>query len=141
MPVCILLAEVRRLDLIGYVVGGVVVAVAAVQILPLLRARRMRGQPAPDLTGVAADAQRQLPRLLVYFWSPTCGMCRGMTPVIDRLARERPDIVKVNVQETAQLARRFGVMATPALALLRDGRIERVALGARSEAQIRALLA
>jgi thioredoxin-like negative regulator of GroEL len=45
------------------------------------------------------------------------------------------------VQEAVPLARRFGVMATPALVLVRDGRIEQILLGARSEAQIRTLLA
>jgi thioredoxin 1 len=129
------------MDWLGYLVGGVILAFLAVQVLPLLRARHMRGQPAPDLAGVTVESQRQLPRLLVYFWSPTCGMCRTMTPVIDALARERHDIVKVNVQEAAPLARRFGVMATPALVLVRDGRIEQILLGARSEAQIRTLLA
>jgi thioredoxin-like negative regulator of GroEL len=90
---------------------------------------------------VTLESQRHLPRLLVYFWSPTCGMCRTMTPVIDALARERQDIVKVNLQEAAPLARRFGVMATSALVLVRDGRIEQILLGARSKAQIRTLLA
>jgi hypothetical protein len=37
------------MDWLGYLVGGVIFAFLAVQILPLLRARRMRGQPAPDL--------------------------------------------------------------------------------------------
>jgi thioredoxin 1 len=100
----------------------------------------MRGEPAPDLAGVASAAQRALPRLLIYLWSPSCGMCRNMTPVIERLARERPEVIAVNVRTAADLARRLGVMATPALVLVRDGRVARVLLGARSELQVRALL-
>jgi thioredoxin-like negative regulator of GroEL len=68
-------------------------------------------------------------------------MCRQMTVVIDRLAAERRDVVKVNVAESMDLARRFHVMATPSLAVVEGGVLKDLLLGPRSEPQIRALLA
>lgn len=67
-------------------------------------------------------------------------MCRGMTPVIQRLAAERDDVVSVNAMGHADVARRFGVMGTSTLVLIRAGTVERMVVGARSERQIRELL-
>ncbi|OGI41853.1 MAG: hypothetical protein A2150_07505 [Candidatus Muproteobacteria bacterium RBG_16_64_11] len=95
----------------------------------------------PELDALLTDAQRSQRRLLVYFWSPTCGMCRSMTPVIDRLAAERGDVLQVNAAESAALAKHFGVMATPSLAVVEQGIVKKLVVGARSQPQIRALLA
>lgn len=125
---------------IGILIGVFVAAFLAVNMLPLLRARRVEGAAAPDLGAILGERQRGQELLLVYFWSPSCGACRSITPFIDRLARERPDVVKVNIAEHIALARAFGVMATPTFARVRGGIVERLAIGAKSEPQIRALL-
>ena len=67
-------------------------------------------------------------------------MCRGMTPIIDKLATERGDVLKVNAAESVALAKHFGVMATPSLALVKQGVVNKIVVGAKSEPQIRALL-
>jgi thioredoxin 1 len=126
---------------LGYLIAAVVALFLLMQLLPLIRARQARGKAVPELDALLTDVQRQQPRLLVYFWSPSCGMCRPMTPVIDKLAAEQPNVIKVNVAQTTDLARRIGIMGTPSLALIEAGAVGRVVVGARSEAQIRALLA
>jgi thioredoxin-like negative regulator of GroEL len=63
-----------------------------------------------------------------------------MTPTIERLAQSHAQIVSLNVAQRPEAARALGVMATPSLVLVHHGRIEKVVLGAKSEAQIRALL-
>ncbi len=128
------------MDWLGYLIGGFILVFMLVQLLPLLRARQARGRPVPGLIALLTEQQRSAPRLLVYFWSPTCGMCRAMTPVIERLAGERGDVLKVNAAESVSLAREFGVMATPSLAVVEQGTVRQVLVGARNEAQIRALL-
>jgi thioredoxin 1 len=129
------------MDFWGYLAAGLIAAMLAMQLVPLLRARLARGQAVPELNAMLAPDQRSEKRLLVYFWSPSCGMCRPMTAVIDRLACERKDLFKVNVAESAELARRFHVMATPSLAVVEDGVLKDLLLGPRDERQIRALLA
>lgn len=128
------------MDWLGYPIGGFILIFMLVQLLPLLRARLAKGRAVPGLNALLTDKQRAAPRLLVYFWSPSCGMCRAMTPVIERLAEERGDVLKVNAAESVSLAREFGVMATPSLAVVEQGTVRQVLVGARNEAQIRALL-
>ena len=128
------------MDWFGYLVAGFILVFLLVQFLPLLRARQARGRAVPELDALLTDSQRGRKRLLVYFWSPSCGMCRGMTPVIDKLAAERGDVLKVNTAESLDLAKHFGVMATPSLALVEQGVLKRLVVGAKSEPQIRALL-
>lgn len=117
-----------------------IVITLGLQWWPMIKARRMRGQPAPTLDAVLDDDQQGLKRYLLYFWAPSCGMCRTMTPVINRLAEAHREVVAVDASAHLDLTRACGVMGTPALVLIEDGRIKRMQLGARSEAQIRSWL-
>jgi thioredoxin 1 len=128
------------MDWFGYLIATFIVVFVLINFLPLLRARQARGRSVPELDALLTDAQRGQQRLMVYFWSPTCGMCRGMTPIIDKLAAERGDVLKVNAAESVALAKHFGVMATPSLALVEQGVVKKLVVGARSEPQIRVLL-
>ena len=80
--------------------------------------------------------------VLLDFWAAWCGPCRMVAPVLEEIAGERTDIRvgKVNVDEQPELAGRFGVMAIPALVVMKDGRITSQAAGARPKAQILAML-
>jgi thioredoxin 1 len=124
-------------DFLLPLVGAAVAWILWRQFLPFLRAWRMRGKqvPLPE-----PRAGTELGRQLVYFWSPHCGMCVGMSRVVDRLMETRSDLQKVNAMENATLARRYGVCATPTLVLVVDGKVEKVLLGPQSEKRILALL-
>ena len=128
------------MDAVGYTLAGLMVLFVLFNLFPLLRARLARGRAVPELDALLTAEQRQSPRLLVYFWSPSCGMCRAMTQVVDRLASERHDVLKVNVAESMALAKHFGVMATPSLAVVENGVVKNLLLGAKTEPQIRSLL-
>ena len=129
------------MDWFGYLVATFIAVFVLINFLPLWRARQARGRAVPELDALLTDTQRGKQKLLVYFWSPTCGMCRGMAPIIDKLAAERGDVLKVNVAESTALAKHFGVMATPSLALVEQGVLKKLMVGAKREPQIRALLA
>jgi thioredoxin 2 len=63
--------------------------------------------------------------LLLEFWSPTCGYCRMVEPVVRDLARwkaGRLKVLMVNIQRELPLAQRFEAMATPTFILFRKGR-------------------
>lgn len=128
------------MDWLGYLIAAFITVFVLINFLPLWRARQARGRAVPELDALLTDAQRGKQRLLVYFWSPSCGMCRGMTPVIEKLVAERGDVLKVNTAESVAIARHFGVMATPSLALVEQGIVKKLVIGAKSEPQIRALL-
>jgi thioredoxin 2 len=62
--------------------------------------------------------------VVVDLWAPWCGPCRQVSPVLERLARERAGslkVVKVNVDEEPALSARFAVQSIPLLLLMRDG--------------------
>ncbi len=63
-------------------------------------------------------------RVLVDFWSPTCGHCLRLMPLIDDIAREYAGavkIVKINIMNERALAARFDVQAVPTLVLYDGG--------------------
>jgi thioredoxin 1 len=118
----------------------VVIAFLFVQLLPYIKAREMQGRDTPDLTDVLPEQQLRQSRLLIYFWSPRCSMCRSMTPIIKDLAQQRQDVIEINAAENIELAKRLKVLGTPTMVLLKNGKIEKILLGAKSEKTINALL-
>jgi thioredoxin 1 len=128
------------MDWQGYVIAGLIVAFALRQLTPLVGARRARGRAVPELAVVLNEGQRRQSRLLVYFHSPRCGMCSAMAPAVQALAAGRNDVVQIDITEQPALARAFGVMATPSFAMVRQGVIVRLHVGAKSAAQLEALL-
>lgn len=110
------------------------------QLIPFIKAREMQGVLSPDLSDVLNEGQAKAKRLLIYFWSPSCGMCRSVTPVIDKLMQSRDDVLKINVSENLDVARRFKIMGTPTMVLINEGKIDKVIIGAKSEKSINTLL-
>ena len=80
--------------------------------------------------------------VLLDFWASWCGPCRMVSPIIDEIAQERPDIKvgKVNVDEQPELASQFRIMSIPAIMVIKNGKIVNQAIGARPKSQILALL-
>jgi thioredoxin 1 len=122
------------------ILGLVLLGFLAFQVIPWVQARRMRGVRLEDLDPDIAERLEIHDRLLLYFWSPNCGLCRRVTPVIDRLMDEREDVVKIDVTQRLDLAKRMGVLGTPALLTICNCSVEKLVLGARTEDQIRAML-
>jgi thioredoxin 1 len=64
--------------------------------------------------------------VLVDFWSPTCGPCRRLAPIIDELATEAGDrfrVGKVNAWEEQGLAVRYRISAVPTLLVFKGGAV------------------
>ena len=80
--------------------------------------------------------------VLVDFWASWCGPCRMVSPIVDEIAQERPDVkvVKVNVDQEQELALQFGVMIIPTLVVMKDGKVVNQAVGVRPKEQILDLL-
>ena len=80
--------------------------------------------------------------VLLDFWASWCGPCRMVSPIVDEIAQERPDVkvCKVSVEEQRELAAAFKVMRIPTLVVMKGGKIINRALGARPKEQILELL-
>jgi len=64
--------------------------------------------------------------VLVDFWAPWCGPCKMAGPVLDKIAGEYPDtlkVCKVNVDEERQVASQYGIMSIPTMFLFKDGQV------------------
>ena len=72
--------------------------------------------------------------VIVDFWAEWCGPCHMVAPILDRIADERADevrLVKVNIDEEPGLAARYGVMTIPTIVLFKEGKPAAAALGAQ----------
>lgn len=80
--------------------------------------------------------------VLLDFWASWCGPCRMVSPVVDEIAHERPDIKvgKINVDDQQELAAAFRVMSIPTLVVMKDGKVVNQAVGARPKQQILSML-
>ena len=74
--------------------------------------------------------------------SDKSGPCRMVSPIVDEIAGERPDIAvgKVNVDEQPELAAQFGVMSIPTLLVFKCGQAVNKAVGARPKEELLSLL-
>jgi thioredoxin 1 len=62
--------------------------------------------------------------VLVDFWAPWCGYCTKLSPVLDEVAGELGEkikVVKINVDENRAIAQKYGVMSLPTMLVFKNG--------------------
>ena len=77
--------------------------------------------------------------VVVDFWAEWCGPCKMLGPVLDEIATEKGDaikVVKVNVDEEPDLAVEYGIRNIPALFFFKDGELKDKALGVQPKSEI-----
>ena len=77
--------------------------------------------------------------VMVDFWATWCGPCKMLAPVVAEIAAEREGTLKVgkvNVDESPELAARFGIMSIPAVFLFKDGKVAAQAVGYMSKDEL-----
>ncbi|TAL41098.1 MAG: thioredoxin [Salinibacterium sp.] len=82
--------------------------------------------------------------IMVDFWAEWCGPCRAVSPILDAIAAEHADkikIVKLNVDDNPQLAIKYQITSIPAMKVFRNGEVVKTVIGAKPKPAIEADLA
>jgi thioredoxin len=77
--------------------------------------------------------------VIVDFWAEWCGPCHAVSPVLDKIAEERGEelrLVKVNIDEEPALAQKYGIVSIPTIVLFKDGEPAAAAIGAQPKTAI-----
>ena len=81
--------------------------------------------------------------VLVDFWAEWCGPCKMIAPILDEIASEYLDrikVAKINIDENPQTPPKFGIRGIPTLILFKNGTVEAQKVGAVSKSQLSAFL-
>lgn len=81
--------------------------------------------------------------VLVDYWAEWCGPCRMIAPILDEIAAEYADRVKIcklNVDENQNTPPKYGIRGIPTLMLFRNGNVDATKVGAVSKSQLAAFL-
>jgi thioredoxin 1 len=82
--------------------------------------------------------------IMVDFWAEWCGPCRAVGPILDQIASENADkikIVKLNVDDNPQMAMKYQITSIPAMKVFRGGEVVKTVIGAKPKPAIEADLA
>jgi len=101
---------------------------------------------APDVTDATFTDQvlNSEDTIMVDFWAEWCGPCRAVSPILDAIAAEHSDkikIVKLNVDDNPEIAMKYQITSIPAMKVFKGGEVVKTIIGAKPKPAIEAELA
>ena len=81
--------------------------------------------------------------VVIDFWAPWCGPCKAITPILNELAQELGDTVKickVNIDSNSELASKYEIRAIPTILIFKDGQVVDTVVGLIEKNDLKAKL-
>ena len=81
--------------------------------------------------------------VLVDYWAEWCGPCKMIAPIIDEIAEEYGDRIKVakmDIDSNMATPRNYGIRGIPTLMIFRDGNVQATKVGALTKGQLKAFV-
>ena len=128
------------MSLLIYAVLGLAATWALYTVYLYIATRSSEGRSTTALASLFPALSSQTGRALVYCFSPDCRPCRPMSREVDRLAAEGAPLFKLDINAHPELAREFGIRATPTLIVVEDGVVRRMVLGVKTAGFMKTLL-
>jgi thioredoxin 1 len=91
-----------------------------------------------------ADVLDSNDTIMVDFWAEWCGPCRAVGPILEQIADEHSEkikIVKLNVDDNPQMAMKYQITSIPAMKVFRGGQVVKTVIGAKPKPALEADLA
>ena len=91
----------------------------------------------------AEEVLRSEKPVLIDYWAEWCGPCKMIAPVLDEIATEYSEqlkVVKLNIDDNPQTPPKYGIRGIPTLMVFKNGVVEATKVGAVSKAQLAAFI-
>lgn len=117
-------------------IGGIFALMIGMRFYIQIKSSALKGKPAPELGGRPGKIVQKGKAALFYFYSPSCGACASMTPSVHALSKNNEGVFPVDISSDMATARKFGVMATPTLVVVKDRLIKQILIGPQPPASL-----
>ncbi len=126
--------------MVGIIVVTAIALMLGYMLFVMFKAQKLKGETLPRSIPEIDALVDNNKKALLYFYSPNCGQCTGISPIIDDMAKQGKAVLKIDISQQVEAAKALNVRATPTLLLVINGQIKQIILGAKSKTFIENLL-
>lgn len=108
-----------------------------VQFFAIRRLKSKKGKLIDNVDGELGKIISGNKKLMLYFWTESCGVCKQLTPFINELREEFKNVFLVNLSNDHTLARKLDIMAVPTIMFIENSKIIDILIGAQRKESIK----